>query len=946
MNRREFLSGAAAVATVNLSDLSMPQSKKAPKASELLGRGTPDVYVNNDLKYIGMPVGGCFAGTVYLGGDGQLWNWDIFNVGQVGAVSQSDLIYLGDHVREQDGANYVRPPYQTSPFRQRFDLHTDNGARPNPAIPMGLSVKFGEISFRGEYPIGRVHYRKGDSDVEMDLEAFSPFIPLDIDASSYPAITLTFTVRNVGKKVERCSLQYALENPVLCISRRARDDFEFTHDIENSGVMLGAKPRALNANPRPDITVEDWSSGTYGSWKVTGTAFGSSPRKVSELPSYMGNIEAGGAYVVNSHQTRNGEDVGGGDAHVGSLFSPSLVLERPYLNIRIGGGNHPRQTCVNLLVGGKVVASLTGRNENRMQWRSINVAQFVGAEAQIQIVDQVTGAWGNIGVGEIVQSDVSREGRPLESLGDFGTFAVEASGGKVSVDRSGENYIVRSDFELKPGQEREVSFFIAWRFPNKPASLPGTQHWYATRWSSARAVLQDLSKNWTTLREKTRLWTKTWYDSSLPYWFLDRTFANTSTLATTTCHRLDKEGRFYFWEGVGCCAGTCTHVWGYAQAIGRIFPEVEQFLRSEIDYGRSFHGSGAIDYRGEYGPSVAHDGQLSCVLRFYREHLMSKDDAFLKKHWPKVKQSLAFVIQQDKNQDGILEGAQYNTLDAAWYGPIAWISSLYVASLRAGERMAALMGDQSFETRCRALAEKGSKNLVATMYNGEYFINLPDKQHPEANNTNVGCHIDQMYGQFWTSQLGLPRVVPAKEGRNAMAALYKYNFYKDIWDYRRKVRGIQGGRWYAMPGEGGLIMCTFPRGGAEDATGKGQDAWAAAYFNECMSGFEHQAAANMIAEGLVTEGLSVVRAIHDRYHASNRNPYNEVECSDHYGRAMASFGSYLALTGMFIDSPKKLVSIDPKVPGGRVRCAFVDAHGWGTIDNSSGKTVQTYLHRV
>ena len=306
---------------------------------------------------------------------------------------------------------------------------------------------------------------------------------------------------------------------------------------------------------------------------------------------------------------------------------------------------------------------------------------------------------------------------------------------------------------------------------------------------------------------------------------------------------------------------------------------------------------------------------------------------------------MEFLIREDKDQDGLLEGAQYNTLDAAWYGKMAWISSLYIAALRAGEAMAKEMGDTAFEVKCREIAEKGSANMVKELFNGEYFIHKPDPTHPEANNTNDGCHIDQLYGQFWAHQLGLPRVVPQREGKRAMAALFQHSFHKDVWEYRRKVRGITGGRWYAMPGEGGLIMCTFPRGGAERATGKGGDSWAAAYFNECMSGFEYQAAANMIHEGLVNEGLTVVRAIHDRYHPSLRNPYNEVECSDHYGRAMASFGCYLALTGMQINSPKSEFTLAPKQKGKAV-CAFVDATGWGTATHEGGKTTREYAFRI
>jgi hypothetical protein len=118
--------------------------------------------------------------------------------------------------------------------------------------------------------------------------------------------------------------------------------------------------------------------------------------------------------------------------------------------------------------------------------------------------------------------------------------------------------------------------------------------------------------------------------------------------------------------------------------------------------------------------------------------------------------------------------------------------------------------------------------------------------------------------------------------------------------------------------------------------------WAVGYFNECMSGFEYQVANHMIAEGMVTEGVTIVRAIHERYHASKRNPYNEIECSDHYGRAMASYGAYVAMTGFQCHGPKKTVSFAPKVGGKNFRCAFIDARGWGTF---SGNDRVAYRYR-
>src|SRR5437879_13539389 len=128
---------------------------------------------------------------------------------------------------------------------------------------------------------------------------------------------------------------------------------------------------------------------------------------------------------------------------------------------------------------------------------------------------------------------------------------------------------------------------------------------------------------------------------------------------------------------------------------------------------------------------------------------MSTDDGFLRRTWPKIKKSIEYLMRQDSNRDGLLEGEQYNTLDASWYGEIAWISSLYLACVRAGAAMAREVGDEAFGGRCEAVAERGRKRLVERLYNGEYFIQVLDPKHADAINTNDGCHIDQVIGQSW-----------------------------------------------------------------------------------------------------------------------------------------------------------------------------------------------------
>ena len=70
------------------------------------------------------------------------------------------------------------------------------------------------------------------------------------------------------------------------------------------------------------------------------------------------------------------------------------------------------------------------------------------------------------------------------------------------------------------------------------------------------------------------------------------------------------------------------------------------------------------------------------------------------------------------------------------------------------------MGETQYARMCERIARRGGEQIVARLYNGEYFVHRRDPQHPDANGSGSGCELGQVHGQSWAFQLGLPRILP------------------------------------------------------------------------------------------------------------------------------------------------------------------------------------------
>lgn len=901
---------------------------------KLFERGSPTIWKGDALRYLGMPVGGLCCGQLYLGGGGELWHWDL--------CTQPTGWDMGNL---SSGRHYANPLAPHSPIEHSIELWI--GSRSWSLSRAG----FPTVEFENRYPIGVVRYSAVDCPVEVELQAFSPFLPLQEEDSALPLTILEYTIRAKTSSPVEGQLRIQFENPVVKFSGR-RDRFRLAADeLETEGgqaVEFSAAPlpEPREPQPIPDFIFAPFEGEDFGEWKETGTAFGGRPMKVSELPERYRSANPVGKSFVNTHQSRQGEASVEADQHVGTLTSPEFTIRHKHINFRIGGGNHPGRTCLNLLVDGKVVRTATGRNTLTLRKETFDVSEFRGKPARLEIVDLEKGGWGHISIDQIVFSQkADLDTVPLERLPDFGTFAFGLWGGAKRGGGSTDPSRARLDrpFRAAKGRPAKITAAIAWHFPYYGApegsfaeieNIGNLHKQYAKRFDSARDVLAYYRLNERRLAGGTRQWADTWYGSTLPFWFLERCLIPVDCLATATAHWFDS-GRFYGWEGVYCCPGTCQHVWNYAQAAARLFPALERSARTHADYGLSWQPDGTIWYRGESGRHIAHDGQAGTILRTYREHTMCPDDRFLRGIWGRVKTSIQRLIADDPNRDGLWEGEQYNTLDSSWFGKISWISSLYIAALRAGAEMARECGDADFASELERIVERGAARIVAETYNGEYFAMVRDPAHPRAPGHGPGCHIDQVFGDSFLHMVGLSPNLPRPEVRSALRSIWKYNYAPDAGGYLTAMQSvIRGGRRYAMEGEPGLLMTTFPRGGAREAKGEGNPDWMVGYFNECMNGFEYQAAAHMISEGMLTEGFAIVHSLHTRYASGRRNPYNEVECSDHYSRSMAAYGAYLAACGFAYHGPKGRIRFRPAVAGNRFRCAFTAAEGWGVFERN------------
>src|SRR5215469_12904952 len=569
--------------------------------------------------------------------------------------------------------------------------------------------------------------------------------------------------------------------------------------------------------------------------------------------------------------------------------------------------------------------------------------------------DSLSALWREVSTGTFTEND--------------GTNPVDHAG------RNGASILLAG--KLAPGASRTHVVVIAWHFPNcylqagsaKPAKFEGPegcraadacaappwQPFYSGIWSDAREVALYVEQNYTSLRARTITFQEALFSSTLPAEVLDAVSANLAILKSPTILR-QRNGHVWGWEGcfpdAGCCHGSCTHVWNYAQALPHLYPQLERALR-DLELVRSMDEHGHVNFRAaipdgpvDHSYHAAADGQLGGIMKLYRDWQISGDKEWMRRMYPLAKRSLDYGIRTwDPDRVGALREPHHNTYDIEFWGADGMCTSIYIGALAAQAAMAEALGETADARDYAALAQRGAAYMDAHLWNGDYYQQkveyegLRDRSFSEAvakvdehssemqqllkregpkYQYGSGCLSDGVIGAWMAQIYGIETPINRDHVRSTLRAIFANNFKTDLSQHANAQRP-----GYAMGHEPGLLLCSWPRGGKPTLP--------FVYSDEVWTGIEYQVASHLILEGFVTEGLTIVKALRSRYDGKVRNPWNEYECGNYYARAMASYALLAALAGFRYSAVNMTLWVGPQLKARPFKSFFCTAYGFGTI---------------
>lgn len=211
----------------------------------------PETYQSSDAVRSGIALGGIGTGSIELRKDGNFYNWSIFNNYPHGSGPIFKLATMPNR-DEDDSYLFFLVKYQVEGQQPKIKLLQINNSL-NEAGLEGIAYYYPWLSavetieYSAQFPFVNMKFTDTEMPFDIELEAYSPFIPHDVKNSSLPGIYFNFNIISKSEKPVDVMLIGSLRNLVgydqieraFTSELIKKDNYQFfVHSVEGMDTTL------------------------------------------------------------------------------------------------------------------------------------------------------------------------------------------------------------------------------------------------------------------------------------------------------------------------------------------------------------------------------------------------------------------------------------------------------------------------------------------------------------------------------------------------------------------------------------------------------------------------------------------------------------------------------------------------------------------------------------
>lgn len=823
----------------------------------------------------GVVLGGIGTGGLELWDDGHFRVWQIFNNGTWTGWTGAGFRTSDEHF-PAGGLHFALSTH--SPDGRgiwKLQMPDHRAGRWIEEIYHSPELRFPQsIDYRARQPFAHLTYELENCPVEADLEAFTPLVPHDLDASAWPVAEFRIRLGNRTKRRVEATLAASLANVVEGFASAWARPHQIIHDQDGLTLHFPAAP----ADPSP----------AAGSMALTVTG---ETGELSYLPKWQ-------AIGVNH-----------------AMFWGQLLAAN-----RLGGDESKPAKLTELCARAKAFGWNTQDGLSRLsEAQRQELADLAAGFPDIEILRE------RIPLLAHADADDPRTRRDAMLEEVLITLAQDVGPFFGSVART---------VALEAGQDATVQFVLTWRFPNhvmvntgwgqvekgvdafdpadcldpnlaqhmtQPGQRTAVGHWYERLGKDAAEIAGAYLARADNLQGRSADFITALHDTTLPDWLADAINDQFTSFVANGIY--DRQGRFALWAGCGGCGFTELGNTFFSTFLTNVlFPDaskaqLEQLARFQARDGRMPHL--LCDFNSPSGHYE--DDNLKFILKVYCDWTWTGDQAYFETNWPRAQRVLEALRRLDFDGDGIPDMRGYNQDYDQWmmFGLGIYYASHWPAVLRVMAKMARWAGQMSDAQRWESEALQAASVIEENLWNGRWYSLYADNQTGRRDDSILA---NGLLGEWYARVMGLERSLNAKRVRSMLRAIYEHNRTPGV--------GLRNG-W-------------LPDGLDREA---GLRDW---HWNVCWMGVEYETASHLIYEGMIDEGLTVARESFER-HINHGLRTNHFECGEHYIRAFTVWTVLIALAGLELDAANRRLRIVPVYKPADFRSVLLLPQGWGVF---------------